>query len=313
MIDADAIARARSVPLEEELARRGVKLRGTIERVGPCPVCSGTDRFAINTRKQIWNCRGCSKGGDVIALVQHVDGLSFAEAIAVLAGASVARPQAKHQERVAPEPTRNNGEIALNIWKEAKDPRGTIVETYLAHRGLSLPDEAAGRAIRFHPACPFKAGCCTPAMIALVRDVITNEPKAIHRTALDEDGRKAWIDGDARLSLGPVAGGAVKLTANADVTLCLGIGEGIETTLSMHLVAEFGASPIWSLLSAGQIDRFPVLPNVETLWITVDRDHAGEHAAAVCAERWRQAGREVFLIKPRKAGDDLNDLAARRA
>ena len=231
----------------------------------------------------------------------------------MLAGASVARPQAKHQEHIAPEPTRNNGEIALNIWKEAKDPRGTIVETYLAHRGLSLPDEAAGRAIRFHPACPFKAGCCTPAMIALVRDVITNEPKAIHRTALDEHGRKAWIDGNARLSLGPVAGGAVKLAPNADVTICLGIGEGIETTLSMHLVAEFGASPIWSLLSAGQIDRFPVLPNVETLWITVDRDHAGEHAAAVCAERWRQAGREVFLIKPRKAGDDLNDLAARRA
>ena len=51
---------------------------------GPCPKCGGTDRFAINTSKQIWNCRGCQRGGDVISLVQHLDGCAFDAAVATL-------------------------------------------------------------------------------------------------------------------------------------------------------------------------------------------------------------------------------------
>jgi CHC2-type zinc finger protein len=67
----DWIARARAVRIEDEIARRGVKLKGRApERYGPCPKCGGTDRFAINSSKQIWNCRGCQRGGDVISLVQ---------------------------------------------------------------------------------------------------------------------------------------------------------------------------------------------------------------------------------------------------
>ena len=63
-------ARARVVPIEREIDRRGIKLRGAVERVGPCPKCGGEDRFAINTNKGVWNCRGCGVGGDVIELVR---------------------------------------------------------------------------------------------------------------------------------------------------------------------------------------------------------------------------------------------------
>ena len=78
---------ARAVTVEDELARRGIKLRGRgSERCGPCPRCGGEDRFSINTKKQVWNCRGCSHGGDVIALVQHIDGCGFMEAVEILAG-----------------------------------------------------------------------------------------------------------------------------------------------------------------------------------------------------------------------------------
>ena len=59
---------AKSVPIEAEIARRGIKLIGRgPERYGPCPVCGGRDRFSINTSKKIWNCRGCSKGGVLVA------------------------------------------------------------------------------------------------------------------------------------------------------------------------------------------------------------------------------------------------------
>lgn len=151
-----------------------------------------------------------------------------------------------------------------------------------------------------------------PALVALVRDVAVNEPRAIHRTALDRDGHKVEIGGKDKMALGPVAGGAVKLTPDEDVTLALGIGEGLETTLSLRALPEFGASPVWALLSAGGLASFPVLSGIEVLWIAVDRDPAGERAAHACAGRWRAAGREVLLVRPRAERVDLNDVTQER-
>jgi hypothetical protein len=145
-------------------------------------------------------------------------------------------------------------------------------------------------------------------MIALVRDVVSNRPIGIHRTALDAFGRKVAVNGYDRLTLGPIAGGAVKLTSDADVTTCLGIGEGIETTLSLRHTREFGSSPVWSLISAPNVEAFPVLSGIECLWIAVDHDPAGMRAARACAGRWQIAGAETFLIKPAAPGLDLNDL-----
>jgi hypothetical protein len=80
-------AKARAVPIESELARRGITLRRVgVEHVGPCPKCGGDDRFAINTEKQKFNCRGCGVGGDVIDLVQHLDDCGFVGACAKLTG-----------------------------------------------------------------------------------------------------------------------------------------------------------------------------------------------------------------------------------
>jgi DNA primase len=85
---AENISVARSVQIESVIDQRGIKLRGRIERVGPCPICDGDDRFSINTKKLVFNCRGCNTGGDVIALVQHLDGCDFATACSTLAGPS---------------------------------------------------------------------------------------------------------------------------------------------------------------------------------------------------------------------------------
>jgi hypothetical protein len=56
------VHRTRSTPLEHLASRRRWQLKAEgQERVGPCPKCGGTDRFAINAAKQAWNCRGCGK------------------------------------------------------------------------------------------------------------------------------------------------------------------------------------------------------------------------------------------------------------
>ena len=93
------IEAAKAVAIDGELARRGVKLkRFGRELVGPCPACGGRDRFGVNTQKGIWNCRGCARGGDVIDLVQHLDGTSFAAAVETLTGREAA-PDAGGEDR----------------------------------------------------------------------------------------------------------------------------------------------------------------------------------------------------------------------
>jgi hypothetical protein len=87
--------RARAVRIEAEIERRGIKLRGGSERVGPCPKCGGEDRFSINISKQFFNCRGCDKGGDVIALVEHLDGVDFIAAGTALTGEPPPRSNGK--------------------------------------------------------------------------------------------------------------------------------------------------------------------------------------------------------------------------
>jgi hypothetical protein len=96
----DWVEKARAVHIEDEIARRGIKLRGRIDREGSCPVCGGEDRFSINTKKQVWNCRGCAKGGDVIDLVEHLDGVDFRHACETLTGESLSKPNGK--DRASP-------------------------------------------------------------------------------------------------------------------------------------------------------------------------------------------------------------------
>jgi hypothetical protein len=83
------VATARSVRIENEVARRGIKLNGNgKDRVGPCPKCGGDDRFSVHIKKQCWNCRQCktkADKGDVIGMVQWWDGCDFIAACTTLA------------------------------------------------------------------------------------------------------------------------------------------------------------------------------------------------------------------------------------
>jgi putative DNA primase/helicase len=225
-------------------------------------------------------------------------------------GLNVGRPQSyrpsERPARTAPKPS--NPLWWRAIWREASDPRGTLVEKYLASRGLPLPEEAASEAIRFHPVCPFGPKTTTPAMVALVRDIRSNEPGAIHRTALDSLGRKREIDGKDRMAVGPTKNGVVKLSPDEEVTYGLAIAEGIETTLSLRLMPDWSASPVWACLFAGNLADFPLLSGIETLVVGVDHDEAGRKAAAQAIMRWHDAGRETFILKAKRRGDDLNDL-----
>jgi putative DNA primase/helicase len=224
------------------------------------------------------------------------------------------RPGHKHPEpgvrpRVVDPERREPNKSALALWHGARSPRGTLAEKYLALRGLALPD---GDALRFHPHCVFgrdQSGRWRyfPCLVGLYRDTVTDEPRAIHRTALLPDGRKF-----NRAALGPKAGCAIKLTPDEDVADGLVIGEGIETTLA-GMMQTF--RPAWALGDADEVAKLPVLAGIESLTILVDNDVSGkgQASAAECSMRWRAAGREVFRVLPDSLGEDMANCVRGRA
>jgi hypothetical protein len=80
-------ARAKAAPIVRALDGRGLKLKRVgAELVGPCPKCGGTDRFSVHSGKGVFNCRGCEASGDVIALVQFLEGCDFITAVKIITG-----------------------------------------------------------------------------------------------------------------------------------------------------------------------------------------------------------------------------------
>jgi putative DNA primase/helicase len=211
--------------------------------------------------------------------------------------------QPPSSSKSAPGPSRDADRrvaIALKLWNEGRDPRGTLVSAYLAARGLLIPDDIADEVIRFHSTLKTRVGS-VGGMLALFRDIRTNEPCGIHRTFLDQAGRK--LD---RKMLGRARGAAIKLDANEDVTIGLHIGEGVESGLAARLA---GFRPVWAVGSASAISSFPVLSGIETITVLGEIDDGGANcrAAHACAKRWADAGRDVLVVWPR-VGGDLNDV-----
>ena len=309
---------AKTIPIERELERRGHRLkRAGRELVGPCPVCGGTDRFGVNVQKRIWNCRGCARGGDVIDLVKHIDGITTAEAVRMLTGMTSNRstrtlPTPKDSvddfalDDFAATPIPDGFEIAKRIWRETVDIEGTPGEAYFARRGIPLNEVPNLAGLRWHPRCPWEGGTA-PCVVGRFTDSVTGEPRGIWRRP---------IDGDKPKSLGPMRGCVIRLWPDESVTTGLVIGEGVETVLATATrCISRGAllQPAWAAGSAGNLESFPILSGIGTLTVLADNDESGrgQQAAKRCAIRWGEAGREMTLFTPRNRGD-FNDVVMRQ-
>ena len=270
-----------------------------------------------------WFDHATGHGGDILSFIQIERGCSFVEALDHAAQYVSELRDGHHSSRPAPQvragaswpaprqTVDDDGDDekrmldALAIWCDARPLTGTIAEKYLRSRCIEVPD-AALEVLRFHPRCPWGIGT-RPAMVALICDIITDEPTGIHRTALSADGFKV-----GRRAFGLKGGGAIKLSPLTAAGGELLIGEGIETTLSASILG-FG-SPAWSVIDAGEMGRFPALPWISRLTIAVDHDEtrAGEKAAAQAKARWEAAGLRVRTAMPSTPGEDFNDVLKRR-
>jgi putative DNA primase/helicase len=193
--------------------------------------------------------------------------------------------------------------IALAIWQDTAPASNTVVESYLASRGLHLPMISA---LRFHAGLKHPSGGIWPVMVALVTKGADGTPLAIHRTFLARDGAgKAPVE-PAKMMLGPCHRGAVRLAEPGEVLM---VGEGIETSLA---VMQATGHPAWAALSTSGLRSLDLPADVREVIVLADGDEAGELAARHCAWRWKRQARRVRIARPPQ-GMDFNDLVVRRA
>jgi hypothetical protein len=132
--------------------------------------------------------------------------------------------------------------LGEKLWEAAQPIAGTLAETYLRWRGLSLMP--GPEVLRFHPAVEHpKLKRKFPALIARVSG--SAEPSH-NVTWLAADGKgKAAIDKkEQRRTLGSNKGGAVRLAEPVDGKPLI-VGEGIETVLT---AMEAAGLPGWASL-----------------------------------------------------------------
>jgi hypothetical protein len=268
---------ARSTPLAEIAARRSLRLRGTgCERVGGCPGCGDggkgdSDRFSINTAKNVFLCRQCGQRGDPIAFAMWCDGSDFLTACATLTGmpapgagarevdlSELARREAERRDKAAKAEAERDlwrqreREKLYGWWRQARQAAGSPLEEYLRLRCLTLP--ASCKALRFTRYGRVFGERDThddggrrpvlhigPAMYAAIQ-AADGRFCGLHTTWIDlaaPDGKLRLPDpvtGElvpARKVRGTQRGSTIRL-AGPDEPAHLVIGEGIETTLSRH-------------------------------------------------------------------------------
>jgi hypothetical protein len=160
-------------PCHAIAARMGVRLRKHGSKmVGPCPICSkdkqsrSAARFEADSEGFV--CAVCREGGDVIKLVQLVEGQDFRGAVAWLGGPGEvdpiaaekrARERAEEQAKRDAEAERyrqNERKTLHDIWNHAvRDIAGTPVDAYLRFRHLEPPPAVR---LRYVAALPFYHG-----------------------------------------------------------------------------------------------------------------------------------------------------------
>ena len=301
-------ADAAAVSLLEEARARGAKLKRTgVEWAGPCPLCGGTDRFAVNPKKNVFVCRGAA-GGGVIDLVMHLARVDFLGACEMLTQRPPPRGKSKplseqeikelDQKRAArAEETRQReaeearrvakkAATAAEIWRGVEPIAGTLGEIYLNAEGIPTPPMGWPDCLGFAPSLHHElADEFFPAVVARVDDC-GGALTAIWREFISEDGkRKARVE-PSKLGLGPAAGGAVRIGGVASKT---GVAEGLKTALAAWTIERY-RFPVWAALSTSGMAGFEIPLEIDHLPIYPDSDLPRRNKEGEMMEDWTPPG-----------------------
>jgi putative DNA primase/helicase len=280
--------------------------RGAAEQRVPCPRCAKNkrdDALGVNIETGKFHCFRCGwKSSDessaVITTVRRIDDPSVAE-----------RKRERLRQTWKETVSLNHADAwPVRSYLESR-ALGEILKAppavLRAHRGLAYWDKYSSRVVgRF------------PAMVALFHGA-SGQPATLHVTWLRADGCAKAAVGDPKKIIGvPVRGatkgGAIRLFEPR--ARILGLCEGIESALSMHLLQKL---PVWSTYCAENLAAAHLPAGLLELHIGIDVDAngKGEQVAQSLAKRVRRWSprTKVFIVTPEVEGTgDLNDELRRR-
>lgn len=254
-----------------------------------------------------WTDAATGEHGDLLDVIRESCGLVDFRDVAEEARRFLSLPQSPpklpDRLRLSPAPS-GSPESARRLFAMSHPVAGTVVETYLRHRGII---QLRGvDSLRCHPRCYYRpdADASTetwPAIIAAVTD-LKGHITGVHRTWLDPSGRdKAPVD-TPRRAMGHLLGHAVRFGRAGDL---LAAGEGIETMLSLRCIMP-GMTTI-AALSAAHLAAMLFPASLRRLYIVRDNDPAGNGAVTRLIDRALAAGIEAVVLSPR-CGDFNEDL-----
>lgn len=228
----------------------------------------------------------------------------------LIAGSGTFRPVARscEAERRAAERAykAKRSRLARSLWQEAGPIQGTLGERYLRERGITCP---LPYTIRYIGNCWHKSAKRYPALVSFVRNGNDGENVAIHRTYVRHNGSGKADVTPAKVMLGPVSGGAVRLSKGPGPLV---VTEGIETGLSLLSGILDHPGQVWAALSAGGMARLALPAQPGRLIVAPDGDQVGRNAADTLANRAHALGWRVSLF-PAPDGFDWNDVLTGKA
>lgn len=237
---------------------------------GMVMIYDGAGQKGSGLLKLIYETEGCRDWGETFKWARHYLGLPAAdidpEKKARMDRESLERKRRNEKESAAQDARRV--EDVRRIWRETQHLKGTLGERYLVGRGLYAHHLESGE-LRFHPGLSHPEGGTYPAIVGRVVDK-EGQGIAIWRIYLHPvSGKKAPVF-NAKLGLGPAAGGSVRLGDNGRGDE-IAVVEGIETGLAVREMLMW-QMPVWCGLSTSGMAGLAVPDRILFVRIFPDGD-----------------------------------------
>lgn len=250
-----------------------------------------------------WTDASTGEHGDLLDLIARNKRLTRLRDVLDEARDFLRLPKPEPTKAHPPVPT-GSPEAARRLYASGRSILGTSAETYLRKRGITA--SLIYGPLRYHPSCFYRdehgPDTAYPALLAAVTDA-DGTITGLQRTWLTRSGDKADVDSPRR-AMGNLLSHGVRFGTSRDV---LGVGEGIETMLSLRTVLP--TLPVVAALSASHLAAFHLPTTLRRLYIAHDNDAAGRWAAERLTTRAHDLGIDALTLVP-TLGDFNDDLRA---
>lgn len=293
--------------------------RGANEKVGLCPFHQEkSGSFEVNDSKGLFYCHGCGASGDHYTALTKLGGMTFRQAFEMLTDGDFPvvseqdRAQRKAEDEAVIARRRRQG---VEVWQSGYPIAGTLAETYLRSRGITmdLPDTVRFARLDYWDQGTGKViGRKLPALVCALQDS-AGDLVGVQRVYLAPDGRGKADVPKPKLSLGVIVGSAFRASGRYDCgATSVVVAEGPENGLS--LAQGLPEAQVWVSCGTGLMPRVGFPAGVSEAVLAGDNDAPGRAAVNAAHAAFSARGLSVRAMFPAGWAKDWNDeLMGRRA